>query len=63
VARPRLLNTEFSAAGGVGLQARVMITTKLLGLPEVVLRKLRSEQGGLVICVVSPDDALALMRS
>jgi hypothetical protein len=42
-----------------------MLTAELLCLPHVVLRILRpvSEQGALVICVVSPDDALALMGS
>jgi hypothetical protein len=54
------LNAELSAAGGSALQARVLITTSLLGLSKVSLR-CSWEQDGLLICAIRPDDAVALV--
>jgi hypothetical protein len=54
------LNTELSAAGGSALRARVLITAKLLCLLQVMLRWW-SEQDGLLICVITFDDAVALV--
>jgi hypothetical protein len=50
-----------SAPGGGAFQTGVPIAASLLDLPKVLLRCWWSEQGGLLICTVSSDDAVALV--